>query len=370
MTTMATSEKQTIQGAVEPVTAFLDKGAASGIVTLIAEHQLITNALLAVSTLLFAYFIRRTDISGAAKRVLTAFAVTSGSIFLLGLVRILIGFGSEYYTSIITIIIEIFFLYIVLEGLFALIERYVGDARRKRSSSRHTIKILAASIFIVFGVLIAIDTLHTGESINKMATFAFIGLLFAVSAGVWMPDIYAGIAMIFSRYINEEDIIEIKEKEIFGRLHRIGLVFSVIRDIPSNHMVVVRNTVLRDARVDNLSKEAGVGGIREKLLFKIGYLDQGGVPLSVSRVYGYFAKAADRASEELTMIQRDRFEFHLEETGDYALHFAVFYRVHKDSIAQRLPIRYKMTEIFYECAVEEGIDLSTPALLQLSGETK
>jgi small-conductance mechanosensitive channel len=235
------------------------------------------------------------------------------------------------------------------------------------SGAKNSLKILLKLIIIITTFVISIDVTGLNEIFGETTVFGLTGVILGLTASIWFPDIFSGLILVFNKYLNEGDVIEIEEKNLFGIVHKIGLFSTVIRNIVNNHMVVMRNSHLRDSMINNLSKKAGTAGLREVLDFKIGY-EIDSKPTDTQRVYKMFQLAINKAQTSLSnSINFEKgVEFRLVNAGDFALEFRVFYYLHENAIKNKLTIKYQMYEIFYNQSVESGISLSTPVLNEIS----
>ena len=231
------------------------------------------------------------------------------------------------------------------------------------SGAKNTLKILLKLIIIITTFIVSIDVTGLSELFGETTVFGLTGVILGLTASIWFPDIFAGLILVFNKYVNEGDVIEIEEKNLFGVVHKIGLFSTVIRNIVNNHMVVMRNSHLRDSMINNLSKKAGSAGLREVLDFKIGY-EIDSTPTDIQRVYKMFQAATNKAQTSLSNhINFDKgVEFRLINAGDFALEFRVFYYLYENAVKNKLTIKFQMYEIFYNQSKESGISLATPML--------
>jgi small-conductance mechanosensitive channel len=235
------------------------------------------------------------------------------------------------------------------------------------SGSKNSLKILLKLIIIITTFIISIDVTGLKDLFGETTVFGVTGIILGLTASIWFPDIFAGLILVFNRYINEGDVIEIEDKKIFGVVHKIGLFSTVIRNIVNNHMVVIKNSYLRDVIINNLSKKAGSAGLRETLNFNIGY-ETNKEPTDIRKVYKMFEEAIKTAN--ISMSNQINFEkgieYRLANPGDFALEFKVFYYIKEEAVKNKLTVEFKMYEIFYNQSIESEIGLSTPTLSEIT----
>jgi len=245
---------------------------------------------------------------------------------------------------------------------------YIIDVKIKsknivKNSSKQTLKLFFKLSIIVITFISAIDVTGIQDILGNTTVFGVIGITLGLTAPIWFPDILSGLILVLNKYINEEDIIEIENKKIYGIVHKIGLFSTVIRNLYNNHMIIIKNSDLRSSTINNLSKKAGSAGLREELFFKIGYTKDN-KPITTKEIHAMFNSALKKAKEKFDKeINFDKGTFiKLVNPGDFALEYKIFYFLNNESLKDRIFLQFDLYEIFFDCSIEYNISLSTPIL--------
>lgn len=126
----------------------------------------------------------------------------------------------------------------------------------------------------------------------------------------------------------------------------------------NNHRIMIRNARLRDHTIHNLSKFASARGLREMLVFKIGYEHKAE---SARQMFNKaYAKIAE--DKEIEIEVQHSLEVYADNTGDYAITWKVFY--YTKNIKKLVRTRQAFMEIIIQCAEENNISFATPVLYQ------
>jgi hypothetical protein len=116
---------------------------------------------------------------------------------------------------------------------------------------------------------------------------------------------------------------------------------------------MIKNALLREHTVHNLSKFASARGLRECLSFKIGY------DVSTAQVKALFEKSyADMLSESIPLAEQHGYEVKLLDTGDHALEWGFIYYVKE--VEKLVAIRRDAREAILQASIEVGVSLATP----------
>jgi len=117
---------------------------------------------------------------------------------------------------------------------------------------------------------------------------------------------------------------------------------------------MIRNSKIRDQVVHNLSRFASARGLRETMLFKIGY------DVSAADVKAMFDAAFQAAIEDddIPLEDQHSLEVRLRDTGDHAIEWSVHYYT-KDEFSL-IKTKQLFREKILEASLESGISLSTP----------
>jgi len=212
-----------------------------------------------------------------------------------------------------------------------------------------------SSVFITIIALIAIiHVLGFDSLLEAGGVLGFIGVFLALTQSTWAPDIFSGLIILNSDMLGEGDVIEFSDgKTVYGLVYKTKLFHTEILNLIDNHRVMIRNARLRDFTIHNLTKFASAKGLREKLVFKIGY------DVSTEQVREMFHEAFEKAIESGLDIEKQHgLETGIQDTGDHAVEWVVFY--HTKNIRKLIRTRQHMMAEFYTMSQQYGISLSTP----------
>ena len=217
------------------------------------------------------------------------------------------------------------------------------------------------SVFVGIMALISIVRLAGFSSLLEAGgVIGFVGVFLALTQGAWAPDIISGLVILNSKMFTERDVIKISDggEEMLAIVYRTLAFHTELLNLVDNHRVMIKNSKIRDQTVHNLSRFASARGLRETLLFKIGY------DVSSTAVRAMFESAFQAAVEDTEIPIEDQhpLEVRLKDTGDHAIEWSVHYYT-KDEFAL-IKTRQLFREKILEASIASGISLSTPITLQ------
>lgn len=226
-------------------------------------------------------------------------------------------------------------------------------------------QLTAQVLVVVITIIIIVRILGFDSWLEAGGVIGFLGVFLALTQSTWAPDVLGGLIILHSRLMEEGDVIELRGAErIYGRVYKTKPFHTEILNLVNNHRIMIRNAMLREQVVHNLSKFASAKGLRETLRFKIGY------DVPAEQVEKMFQLAAERVQQnpDIPVEQNYPFEFGIVDTGDHAIEWIVyFYTKDVDSLPR---IRQRVLKVFLETATEFGISLATPMTHQVSASTE
>lgn len=213
------------------------------------------------------------------------------------------------------------------------------------------------SVFIAVMALISIIRVAGFSSLLEAGgVIGFVGVFLALTQGAWAPDIISGLVILNSKMFKERDVIKINEngRDMYAIVYRTMAFHTELLDLVNNHRVMIKNSRIRDQIVHNLSRFASAKGLRETLLFKIGY------DVAEKDVKAMFESAYSAAVEDDAIPFEGQYpvEIRLQDTGDHAIEWSVHYYT-KDE-ASLIKTRQLFREKILQASIESGISLSTP----------
>ena len=216
---------------------------------------------------------------------------------------------------------------------------------------------LCLSTFIAIVALIWVIRLAGFSSLLEAGgAIGFVGVFLALTQAAWAPDIISGLVLLNSDMVSEGDLIEIERQPdpLLGRVFKTKIFHTVLVDIVNNHRVVISNSKLRDQTIHSLSRFASARGLREKLVFKIGYdTPSESVKAMFQQAFANACKASDG-----TIDENHPLEIRVLDAGDHAIAWGIFYYLKE--VQQLVKIRQLLTEEILETSRLHNISLATP----------
>lgn len=230
-----------------------------------------------------------------------------------------------------------------------------GKSRRVESYNTRALTIFADVFIFIIALITIIRLLGFNSLLEAGGVIGFVGVFLALTQATWAPDIFSGLIILNSDMLEEGDVIELREADVlYGVVFKTKVFHTEILSLLDNHRIMIRNAMLRDKVIHNLSKFASAKGLREKLSFKIGY---DAPPAEVEKMLRE-AWATALEKEVSGLLPQHKIEVGIVNTGDHAVEWAVFY--HTKDIDQLRRIRMELNHIFLKTAIEHNISLSTP----------
>ncbi|MEE9448257.1 MAG: mechanosensitive ion channel family protein [Arenicellales bacterium] len=232
----------------------------------------------------------------------------------------------------------------------------INGKTRKVETYNARILTLFSQVFIFIMALISIiRVLGFNSLLEAGGVIGVIGVFLALTQATWAPDIFSGLIILNSDMLEEGDVIELRGSEaIYGVVYKTKVFHTEVLNLFNNHRIMIRNALLRDQIIHNLSKFASAKGLRERLTFNIGY------DASPAAVEKMLTTAWQTAIEQnIPGIQaQHEVEVGILNTGDHAVEWAVFY--HTKHIEQLRLTRMALNRVFLKTAREHDISLATP----------
>ncbi len=223
--------------------------------------------------------------------------------------------------------------------------------------SSRGLSLIVATVVSLIALISCLRILGFDSILEAGGALGIAGIALAMTQAAWAPDIIAGLIVLNSRLCEEGDVIQFKMdgEKIVASVFRTKLFHTELLDLSNNHRLMIRNNKLRDYSLQNLSRFASARGLRECLLFKIGYEhNQEDVEAMMQRAFETIDKVSDQRETQYEP------EIKVQDTGDYAVTWAVFYYI-KD-VKRLLAIKQDFRAHILAESARSGISLSTPDL--------
>jgi len=228
----------------------------------------------------------------------------------------------------------------------------------KKSIETYTSRLLSLMVGVaifVIALISIVNVLEFNSLLQAGGVLGIIGVFLALTQNAWAPDIISGLIFLNNGMIEEGDVIEIEDNTpLIGVVFKTKMFHTEVLNLVNNHRVMLKNSRLREFTIQNLSKFASARGLRERLVFKIGY------DVPVGKVRKMLASAEERLEEDcgIRSVEEKKFEIGLLDTGDHALEWAVYY--YTKDIKNLLKNRQEIRECILKTATDFDISLATP----------
>jgi hypothetical protein len=257
----------------------------------------------------------------------------------------------------------------------------VDDNRRYQDTYNSRLATIGSYVGLIFIVTYLFIKIWGLDSL--LQTTGFFGLVFGfivLTNAIWAPDLYYGLVILNSEMIGDGETI-CMNNELYI-INRVTFVFTSLLNISQNNRTLIRNSQLVAHKIDNLTRRGSTDGIRQQLVYKMGYPEL--IPLGprdrkealeafIQRVDKMFAAVAEEAAQNADIeINRNRpFEWFLTQTGDYALEFTLFYflkplpvtHITKDVRRHVIGTKNAINMLVYRHSIHRGVDLATPMVI-------
>ena len=241
--------------------------------------------------------------------------------------------------------------------------------------------LVLLAIIVLTVIYLLIKTWGADSLLGTTGIFGiFIGFL-AFTSGIWAPDIVSGLIILNSDILVDGDVVVIDGHKDEFIIARITLIYVVLYDVSNNHRSLLRNTQFIQNRIDNLSRVASSKGIRQALKYNIGYPEFSGDKETRKTQLAEFRESVDdmfteaneicNAADNIFVNESGPFQWAMTNAGDYALEYTLW--VYLDRIPSTkvtatvrkhlMGTLYKVNDAVFTASVIEGIDLSTPDLV-------
>lgn len=241
------------------------------------------------------------------------------------------------------------------------------------------IVILAMIVLTIIYVLIQVWGAN-----SLLETTGIIGILLVFlgfTSSIWAPDIVSGLIILNSEMLVDGDVVLIDGHPNEYIIARVTLIYAVLYDVRHNQRTLLRNTQFIQSRIDNLSRVASSDGVRKAFKYNIGYPEFSDNRETREIEFAEFKKnigdmftrsfEACQENEDIKINKNKPFEWAMTNAGDYALEYTMWAyldRIPNTKVTSTIRRHlmgtlFKVNEAVFAASVVEGIDLSTPDLI-------
>jgi len=266
--------------------------------------------------------------------------------------------------KLLSVVIVMYLGYVTSHGISNVIHSQYGKRKEIGDTSilietyhSRLINIVSNLLLTIIMVIAIVRILGFESWLEAGGVLGVIGVFLALTQNVWAPDLFGGLIMLNSRILETGDVIEFQDGERFiAIVHKTRLFHTELLNLVNNHRMMIRNSLLRDRVIHNLSRFASAKGLRERITFKIGY------DVSVNSVKAMFAEAFEtlKSKCDLPFEKQHGHEVATVDAGDFAVEYAVYYYIKETR--KLLYVRFQVIEQIIKTAAEKHIQLSTPIM--------
>ncbi len=250
--------------------------------------------------------------------------------------------------------------YVVYMIIHAVIVRRYGRKREVdgqtinyQSYQSELLSILTLSVVIIIAAMTLLSIWGVEDDLLKStSTLGAIALIVFFTKDIWLPDVIHGLILLYKSDIEPGSVVRIPALDLCGVALRTTLLETTFRDLVTRHQISVPNRLIRQHRLDILSK-AGSSGLPEHIDFNIGYT------VSTDEVESLLKAVWEQACEAEGAINREvEPKVRVADNGDHAIVWRLFYTV--KNVYRINPARYAIHRAAHELSTERGIGLNTP----------
>lgn len=249
------------------------------------------------------------------------------------------------------------------------------------SYNSRLVNLVALAVIILTVIYVLIQIWGADSLLETTGIIGILLVFLGFTSSIWAPDIVSGLIILNSEMLVDGDVVVIDGHDDEFIIARVTLIYAVLYDIRNNHRTLLRNTQFIQSRIDNLSRIASSDGIRQAFKYNIGYPEFSEKRQDREKELAAFQKnigdmftrsyEACQTNDEIKINKNKPFEWAMTNAGDYALEYTMW--VYLDRIPNTkvtatirrhlMGTLYKVNEAVFAASVIEGVDLSTPDLV-------
>jgi hypothetical protein len=249
------------------------------------------------------------------------------------------------------------------------------------SYNSRLVNIVMLAMIVLTIVYILIQVWGADSLLETTGIIGILLVFLGFTSSIWAPDIVSGLIILNSEMLVDGDVVIIDGHPNEYIIGRVTLIYAVLYDIRNNHRTLLRNTQFIQSRIDNLSRIASSDGIRQAFKYNIGYPAFSDTREAREQELAEFQKnigdmftlsfEACKANDDIKINPSKPFEWALTNAGDYALEYTMWAyldRIPNTKVTATIRKHlmgtlYRINGAVFTASVVEGIDLSTPDLV-------
>jgi len=258
---------------------------------------------------------------------------------------------------------------------------YDGKTTYVESYNSRLVNIVLLSMIVLTVVYILIEVWGADSLLETTGIIGILLVFLGFTSSIWAPDIVSGLIILNSEMLVDGDVVVIDGHPDEYIIARVTLIYAVLYDVRNNHRTLLRNTQFIQSRIDNLSRIASSDGIRQAFKYNIGYPELSERRQDREIEFAVFQKNIGdmfmrsfetcQANTEIKINNNKPFEWAMTNAGDYALEYTLWVyleRIPNTKVTATIRRHlmgtlYKINETVFAASVLEGVDLSTPDLV-------
>ncbi len=212
--------------------------------------------------------------------------------------------------------------------------------------------LLVTLLTLITTIVIVINIWGMNDWLKATSVLGILAILVFSTKDVWIPDNISGLILLYNNDIEPGAVVKIDEQNLLAIVVQTSLTRTTFRDLKTRHQIVLSNTIVRNSKLEVLSKGPASGHM-QFVHFNISY----GIP--AEKVDALLTAIWEKACMESKAINEEREpEISVVDTGDHAVNWRLGYKL--KNLYQMLEVECLVKRIAYELAEEHKIELLTP----------
>lgn len=250
--------------------------------------------------------------------------------------------------------------------------------------STRVVDLILLAIIALTAIYSLIKVWGADSLLETTGIFGITAALIAFTSSIWGPDVISGLIILNSQMLEDGDVVIVDGYSDEYIINKVSLIYIILYDVRNNHRTLIRNNRFIQSKIDNLSRVASTDGIRQALVFNIGYMPTEGLTpeerhqnlkafkLSINRMFNRAFEEC-KNNPDIKINNNKSFEWAITNTANYALEYTLWVYLEKvpntkvtGTIRKHLiGTTYSINDAVYTAAIAEDINLETPMLANL-----
>lgn len=212
--------------------------------------------------------------------------------------------------------------------------------------------LLVTLIALITAIVIVIHIWGMNDWLKATSVLGILAILVFSTKDVWIPDNISGLILLYNSDIESGAVVKIDDQNLLAIVVQTSLTRTTFRDLKTRHQIVLPNTVVRNSKLEVLSK-GPASGLMQFVHFNIGY------GIAADKVETLLKTIWEKACAESNALNAEREpEISVVDTGDHAVNWRLGYKL--KNLYQMLEVECLVKRIAYEVSEEQKIELQTP----------